>query len=246
MRTWLKKVKAAVWPVLVRRLPFGVQASYSQFGEDMILSWLFRHYRGRPGVYVDVGAYHPVVFSNTYGLYCRGWRGVNVEPRPGALEDFRIFRPRDVNLRLCITPAPAADATLFVFEEAIHNTIDPADAEESMAAGRKLVARQTVPAATLTAVLDAHLPPGSPLDLLSIDVEGVDEAILMSNDWSRHSPLVIIFEARGNPYTKVPDLPIVKYLDGVGYDVVAKCGESIVLRHREQWRASYARREAAP
>lgn len=244
VRKLTKRFKAALWPRLVKRLPFSFQMSHSQFGEDMILSWLFRHYRGRPGFFVDIGAYHPITFSNTYALYCRGWRGINVEPRPGALAEFTAFRSRDVNLQLCVTPEPAGDVTLYEFEEGIHNTIDPADADNSVAEGRKLVAKHLLPSSTLSRLLNSYMPPGTNLDLLTIDVEGVDEAILQSFDWSRYAPMVVVFESRGNSYSDVIDLPIVKDLDKVGYDVVAKCGESIVARHRDKWAVSFGAAKA--
>ena len=56
--------------------------SYSQEGEDMILRRIFGD--KRLGFYVDVGAHDPRRFSNTYYFYKRGWRGINIEPRPGS------------------------------------------------------------------------------------------------------------------------------------------------------------------
>jgi hypothetical protein len=48
---------------------------YSQEGEDLILQRIFEH--KQKGFYVDVGDYHPFLFSNTYIFYLRGWRGIN-------------------------------------------------------------------------------------------------------------------------------------------------------------------------
>src|SRR5687767_11168484 len=67
--------------------------SFSSAGEDMIL----RHMIGsdkRDGFYVDVGAYHPTLFSNTYFFYLHGWRGINIEARPGSQRLFNEIRPR--------------------------------------------------------------------------------------------------------------------------------------------------------
>jgi hypothetical protein len=44
-------------------------SSYSQEGEDLILRRIFEH--KQKGFYVDVGAYHPFLFSNTYIFYER-------------------------------------------------------------------------------------------------------------------------------------------------------------------------------
>ena len=54
--------------------------SYSQYGEDRAIVELFGDHVGR---FLDIGAWHPTVFSNTRALFERGWSGVMVEPSPG-------------------------------------------------------------------------------------------------------------------------------------------------------------------
>ena len=53
--------------------------SYSQYGEDRAIVELFGDHVGR---FLDIGAWHPTVFSNTRALFERGWSGVMVEPSP--------------------------------------------------------------------------------------------------------------------------------------------------------------------
>jgi len=70
--------------------------SYSQEGEDMILSRLFGNQQA--GFYVDVGAHHPMRFSNTYFFYKKGWNGINIDAMPDSMKLFNKFRPRDINI----------------------------------------------------------------------------------------------------------------------------------------------------
>ncbi len=51
--------------------------SYGQEGEDIILLRLLDI--SKNGFYVDIGAHHPIRFSNTYALYKAGWCGLNVD-----------------------------------------------------------------------------------------------------------------------------------------------------------------------
>src|SRR4051794_18853401 len=82
-------------------LGYARRISYSQFGEDL---WLADRFADQvSGFYVDVGAYDPFNASNTLLLYRKGWRGINVEPDPGALRRFERFRDRDVNLGVAIS-----------------------------------------------------------------------------------------------------------------------------------------------
>ena len=101
MKVWLKAMLPK--PVLqyirqIRERWFDIYAkrSYSQEGEDMLLD---RFLEDRSvGFYVDVGAHHPKRFSNTYRLYCRGWRGLNIDANPGSMTLFQKLRPRDINV----------------------------------------------------------------------------------------------------------------------------------------------------
>jgi len=61
--------------------------SYAQEGEDIILGRIFAT---KPtGFFVDVGAHHPMRFSNPYYFYKQGWCGINIEPNPDSLSLFR-------------------------------------------------------------------------------------------------------------------------------------------------------------
>jgi hypothetical protein len=78
--------------------------SYSQEGEDMLLERFLEHRHS--GFYVDVGAHHPRRFSNTYRLYRRGWRGLNIDANPGSMALFRHVRPRDINIEAAVSSVP--------------------------------------------------------------------------------------------------------------------------------------------
>lgn len=54
--------------------------SYSQYEEEQ---HILKALGGRVGTFMDIGAYHPMTFSNTRALFERGWSGVMVEPSPG-------------------------------------------------------------------------------------------------------------------------------------------------------------------
>ena len=49
------------------------------------------------GFYVDVGAYHPTKINNTYLLYKRNWRGINIDISDFSVDLFNFWRPKDLN-----------------------------------------------------------------------------------------------------------------------------------------------------
>jgi FkbM family methyltransferase len=182
------------------------------------------------GTYVDIGAHHPVYYSNTCHFYRKGWRGLNVDALPGAMDAFRILRPEDINIEACIVPTLGQTLTLHIFEDAALCTVDAALAAERQRHGKRLLATRDVPCMTLTECLNRYLP-ARHIDLLSIDVEGMDEAILYSHDWSHSAPSVLVFERHGLALGGVEHDAVIRFLTGRGYVLEGKCGPSFIMRH---------------
>ena len=76
---------------LTNREPF---VSYSINFEDVILHRLFPSVQS--GFYVDVGAGHPRLANDTFSLYQKGWRGINVEPNSECYRALVEERARDI------------------------------------------------------------------------------------------------------------------------------------------------------
>jgi FkbM family methyltransferase len=192
-------------------------ASWSQEGEDLILA---RHFEGRrEGFYVDVGAHHPTRFSNTYRFYQQGWRGINIDAAPGSMAPFRRLRPRDTNLELGVG-ASRGSSPFHVFNEPALSTFDPELARSRTAANPTYTVEEVVqvPTAPLGEILVRHLPPGTEIDFMTVDVEGHDLEVLASNDWSRYRPELVLAEL---PPASVRELlrgELVRLMEGHGYD----------------------------
>jgi|HubBroStandDraft_2_1064218.scaffolds.fasta_scaffold01593_5 FkbM family methyltransferase len=206
--------------------------SYSQFGEDLTLKWLFEGVSD--GFYVDVGAYHPKKFSNTYYFYRRGWSGINIDPTPGVVEQFRKARPRDINLPYAVASNPC-DFKLYINEsERGVNTLSPEFADRQRTRwGRRYSSEIVVRARTLEEILRAHMPDSRPIQFLSVDVEGLDLEVLKSNDWEKYTPNVILCEDLA-----LPDIECRSgsdtwaFLHERGYVLVGKCVHTLVFAHR--------------
>lgn len=181
------------------------------------------------GFYVDIGAFHPVYLSNTYHFYCKGWRGINIDAQPESMELFKVLRPKDINLELCLS-SEEKDVTFFTFEQSPYNTINPDVAEEVIHQKQiSLVKKYDLKARTLKSVLGEYLPHNTKIDLMSIDVEGVDEEIIMSNDWQTFKPRIIIFEKHNVSIREALNSSIVVFLETIGYEFVTKVGFSLIM-----------------
>ncbi len=198
---------------------FSNKDSYSQEGEDLIL---FRHFGDKKkGNYVDVGAYHPKRFSNTYSFYLRGWRGVNIDANQNAIELFDIDRPEDINI---FQPISLINEELnyYVFNEPALNTFDKNRAMEVQSnTTNNYKITQTIELKTkgLTEVLDSVKAPQS-ISFLSIDVEGLDFQVLQSLDLNYYHPELILIESLdNNNIEKNLSSNITKYLKDFNYSL---------------------------
>ncbi len=205
------------------------QESYAQEGEDRILRRLFEGRRG--GFYVDVGAHHPLRFSNTHIFYASGWSGVNIDAAPGSMALFLQLRPRDINLELAVG-APGPPRTLHIFDDQALNTFDPAQAAAYRASGYRVVNTAPVAVRPLGAILGEHVPPGRPIDFLSVDVEGLDLEVLGSNDWARFRPAVVLVETLGLDLEDALASPVARLLAEAGYRLCAKTPNTSIFRRR--------------
>lgn len=185
--------------------------------------------RQKQGFYVDVGAYHPKIFSNTYLFYKRGWKGVCIDPNP-AMEDLYAFvRPRDLFLNLGVAEKDNV-LEYTMFDDGAANTFSSDQSHKNTEeAKRKIVGKKLVTLMPLSVILDAYVPKGQKVDLLSIDVEGMDLEVLRSNNWKKYSPKVVICEDLEFGFEGVGKSPVVVFLKGKGYRLSAKTPYSLVF-----------------
>jgi len=192
---------------------------YGQDGEDLILNRLLEG--KRTGFYVDVGAHHPMRFSNTYLFYKRGWNGINIDAMPGSMVSFNRIRPRDINIE-CGVASQRGILTYYCFDEPALNTFDRAEAELKNSPPYRILKTVEVAVDRLEAIIDKYLPPGQQIDFLNVDVEGKDEEVLRSNDWKRYRPRFILAETLRGDILNMAKCPIVQFLQTVGYRPVSK------------------------
>lgn len=206
-----------------------VRFSFSQFGEDLQVEQLLP----ARGYYLDVGAYHPVVLSNTYGLYqLKGWRGLLVEPSPKYARLLRERRPRDHVVEVALGPREGIISFLESDQEGIgqgtmngimDSNVNPTFPQQDRS-GRILQVRMM----TLGNFLQENLPSGQAVDFLSLDAEGLDLEILKTNDWARCYPGVLCVEA----LTPKDEEAMRAYLEPMGYRYLARVGHSLIFQKK--------------
>lgn len=179
------------------QLPEHARLSFSQQGEDIILFHALHEVLKieRP-TYLDVGAAYPVRGSNTYLLYTTGANGVLVEPNPVLAAQLRQERPRDTVIEAGIGVTEQAEADYYEIEgNPMLNTFSA----EQVARLQRDTTERVVARVVKMRLLDVNRVIqeqwGRAPDLLSTDVEGLDEAIIRRLDLAQFRPAVICAEA---------------------------------------------------
>ncbi len=192
------------------------QPCYAQEGEDMILLRFFEQRCQENGFFVDVGAHHPMRFSNTFLFYQRGWRGINIEPTPGSKTLFEGSRPEDIALE-CAVGKPET-LVFHIFNEGALNTFSVARAEKICAnmPQYQIVQRIPIEKVPLAFILDTYLAPDKTIDFLTIDAEDADLEVTQSNNWEKYRPTVVLIENHEYKGAK-GQVPIRAFMDSQGY-----------------------------
>ena len=195
-----KSVRARLYDRLRSTFPhkFRVEhagETFSQCGEDRILAFLFTQLAIATPRYLDVGTWHPCVDNNTYLFYRAGAKGVCVEPNPDLALLIREKRPRDELLSVGVSAEKAGPCRYYLFEDCQHNTFDAEEAAVRARSGRQPILKEiSVPVVTLASIITDYFPDG--LELLSLDAEGLDLALLKSLNYEKQRPLAICVETK--------------------------------------------------
>ncbi len=201
--------------------------TYSQAGEDIILCDLFQNKNN--GTYLDIGCHHPFRNSNTYLLYKKGWRGICVDPAPKVGNLFSIWRPKDIFINIAIADKKGC-SQLYVFNDQALNSLSKEQVKNyDKFKDFKLIKEITVPTTTLEEVFKAHKLELFDLDILSVDVEGLDYKVLKSNDWILLRPKVVVFELRNANLENIIEDQCYQYLKGLGYEFYAKTENNLIM-----------------
>ena len=171
------------------------QPSFSQAGEDQVVRYLFEQLRIARPTYLDIGANHPVLGNNTYYFYRRGSRGVGIEPDPEYFALIGRKRRRDVVLQAGIGSEEASEALIYIFPHPYSgwNTFSKEEAlGRGQESGINFIKTLKVPLLRINSIMEDYFDPHP--NFISIDVEGMDLAILRSLDFSRFKPEVICAE----------------------------------------------------
>jgi FkbM family methyltransferase len=183
--------------------------SYSQFGEDLLL---WKYFGGRNhGFYLEAGANHPTLCSQTWLFEQNGWTGILVEPLAANCEVLRRERPRSRVFQLALGAPDQCGRAQF-------SVAAGSDALSGFAL-QDGVSRERIEVVEVRTLDQVLAEAGNPqLDFVSLDVEGAELEVLNGFDLPRHRPAVLLVEDH------LQRLSVHRWIVGRGYRLVKRTG----------------------
>ena len=193
--------------------------SFSKAGDDIQLYKLLK--ATSPGVYVDIGCWHPLKSSNTYYFYLRNWKGICIDPNPELKQLFQKFRKRDRFIN-CGISEHEETLDYYLLEERF-SSMNSMDLQflRDQKVDDKIKSTVQIPCHRLDQILDDLMVKTDRLDFFDIDVEGFDLKILRSNNWEKYRPKLIMIETQLS-FQEELHSETVDYLREKDYRLIAK------------------------
>ncbi|CAE7788752.1 unnamed protein product [Symbiodinium microadriaticum] len=182
--------------------------SKSQFGEEDLVVEFFGWQEKTAGVYVEIGAFDGITYSNTLSLHsCLGWSGMLIEGSPRNFERLRrnlkTTRPSNVVVHFGAVCAPPESNLTFLTGKqaglAEHGACD-GDAKQLLPAAQRKshhicnihVDTATVPCKPMSWYLQSLS--SSHVDFFSLDVEGSELEVLLTMNFKEVTVEVFMIE----------------------------------------------------
>jgi len=212
---------------------FEPRISYSQNGEDIIISGIFESLSKHKIFYIDIGGYHPYCGSNTALFYQTGSDGVVLEPNRELFKPFPKKRPRDICLNVGVSTQTGDQEFYLSSSGALGSFVRE---ESEIQSDEKNVTPVIVPVMTIQDVIRQYAN-GRSVDYVSMDIEGLELPVLKSLDFSLVCPTVFCIETIHYSTTRKKEkrFEIINFMERKGYFVYADTYVNTIFVRRDVW-----------
>ena len=175
--------------------------SYSYSHVDLVVDKMFS--KINKGFYIDIGCNHPIKFNNTYTLYKRGWRGINIDLDKTSIKEFNKLRKEDCNIQALVSSEENIDKKIYYYHDrSAINTVSKKliDYRKSKDGDFKIKNQKTK---TLNNIIENSRFKNEKINILSIDVEDHEYDVLKNFNFKKYDVDCIIAEVHDYTHEKL-------------------------------------------
>ena len=159
-------------------------SSHEDGREDVIIEAVFNAVGINAPKYIDIGAFHPILSSNTYLFYTKGSSGVAVDPLTTHKEAWAMTRPRDVFLNIALSDTSSENALFYNTGHTYMHSKTDADYFADLRGGESLPQYVRQDVFNNIAQKDVQL--------VDIDTDGLDMQVLLSINFELFPDILVI------------------------------------------------------
>jgi len=211
--------------------------SYSQLGEDLLIKAVFDSLGISHPTYLDIGANHPYYLSNTYLFYSTGSKGVLIEPNIVLCKNLKKKRKKDKCINCGVGISDESTANFYIMDADVLSTFSEQEAELIEEQGTYQIEKiVSVPLVNINNIIDKYFK--STPDFISIDIEGMDYAILKSFDFLKHRPALFCAETlKYDEKRRAPKITkIIEHMIANDYFVYADTHLNTIFVDKQIWK----------
>ena len=207
----IKKKLHIIHNIYIKHKYFAPKKTYSMDGEDLIILDYFKN--KKEGFFIDVGCYHPIHRNNTFLLYKKGWKGINIDIHSFSIDLFNYIRKKDLNYNFAVSDK---NEKLNMYYQKELSQLSTIEYEQAKKVFQGPIKEKKIQALTLNEILKKSKIEKK-IDLLDIDVEGADLKVLQSLSFDKYKPELICVEVHER---SIKESKTFKFLDSCNYELI--------------------------
>ena len=213
------------------------KVSYSQCGEDLIVSHLFKMFKIDKPSYLDIGAGHPCDGNNTYLFYLSSGSGILVDADPHNYKLLDRERSNDRVYNCAVvgntSKYPGGFVKLQLTSVRTLSTINKNLLPGYKNRGYKVVGTVDVQVFPINELMETFMR--CP-DFVSIDIEGAEVEVLSELDFDKYKPLIFCIETLDFA-TQQKNKNLIELMDRRGYLLYADTMVNSIFVNKERYGA---------
>jgi len=221
-----------LYALYIKHKSFIPKKYQSTFGEDIFAEKYFK--KLNKGFYVDVGAYHPLFWSNTYLLFKRKWVGINIDINRLSIDLFNMARPNDQNVNAAESNGSKKKKKYYT--KNMINVMSTTNLSSAKTSYLKGYDTRSIRCFKLNDIIAKSNFKNKKINFLNIDTEKTELDVLKSLNFKKYRPELICVEIHhcgSSPKNKyeLTKHPVYLFLKKKKYKIVWKKEYSIIFSY---------------